>query len=77
MLQSSVCLSYRRCPVHPDDRALLITGHFPIDVNTLLKIYKHGYQGHEGEEGVQQDAKLVQLWKERQTNELFCLLCLI
>lgn len=58
-------LSYRCSPIHPDDDTLLIGRHFPIDVDTLLNEEQHGHGCHEGEDGVQDDTKDIQLWREK------------
>lgn len=39
-----------------------------VDVDTLLQIDQHGHCRHEGERRVQDDAKDVQLWRERRGN---------
>lgn len=62
-----MCYSYRCSPIHPDDDTLLIGRHFPIDVDTLLDEDQHGHGRHEGEHRVQDDAKDVQVWRERRS----------
>lgn len=62
--------SHRRCPIHPDDDALLIRRHFPVDVDTLLDEDQHGHRRHEGEDGVEDDAKDVQVWRQRKGNDV-------
>ena len=72
MGEKSLSYSYRCCPIHPDDHTLLIGGHFLVDVDTLLHEDQHGHCRHEGQHRVQDDAKYVQLWRERReitTNE--------
>lgn len=39
-----------------------------VDVDTLLQIDQHGHCCHEGKCRVQDDAKDVQLWRERRGN---------
>lgn len=58
----TVAPSYRRRPVHPDRHALLVGGHFLVDVDALLEEDEHGHGRHEGEHRVQGDAEDVQLW---------------
>lgn len=57
--------SYRCCPINPDDNTLLVGWHFSVDVDTFLYEDKHGHRCHESEYGVQDDAKDIQLWRER------------
>lgn len=45
--------------VHPDDDALLVCGHFFVDVNTLLDVNDHRHSRHECEDCVEDDSKNV------------------
>lgn len=58
------------CSVHPDDDTLLVGGNFPVDVNTLLDVEQHGHQGHEGEDGVEDDPKKIQLYSGEKQERL-------
>lgn len=58
-------MSYRCCPIDPDDHTLLFGRHLLVDVDTFFQVDKHGHERHEGQHRVEDEAEDVQICRER------------